>query len=304
MFTSGEKSFSAVEPRFSLLLSPVEQTRIFASLTAVNQFLHPYRASGVFAYYPTIFWYPSDKGIPPSTLLQASLGLQRGISEDLYVVTAEAFYEITQSLHEIDLRSLGNPNVDLYDAVLSGTGRSYGIELSIRKRAGDMTGSIMYTLARTEQMFPEINGDVFYRSPLDRRHEIQMEIAYQPDDMWLFGVLGVLVSGEAPISQAAMSASPPYVRDPGVAEAMAKFIDINGAKLPGFERLELKVACNFHLGQLPAQIAVRLVNGYGLLDPIGWELRPSSDLRFAWRAGLKEMRLFPLFPTVGMIVRF
>jgi len=128
---------------------------------------------------------------------------------------------------------------------------------------------------------------------------VQLDSEYRPLEGWLFGILGVLVSGEAPIASV-----PAADVIPTGQPAQRGFVDINGSKLPGFQRLELKVVYGFALGRFPGQIALRLVNGYGLLDPITWEIRPSSDPRFAWRASLKEMKLFPLFPTVGVTFRF
>jgi hypothetical protein len=90
----------------------------------------------------------------------------------------------------------------------------------------------------------------------------------------------------------------------GVSGASRFSPDLNGSKLPGFQRLELKAVYGFLIGGFQGQVALRFVNGYGLLDPIAWELRPSPDARFAWRASVREMKLFPLFPTVGLTVRF
>ena len=299
VFAGEKRSFSAVDPRFSLMVTPSEQTRVFASLTSVNQFVHTYRASGIFLFYPTVFWYPSADGVEPSTSLQVSLGLQRDLRGGVYVLTAETFYETTRNLHDIGLLSTIPPNADLYDAMLSGTGRSYGIELSVRKRTGDLTGSISYTLSRAEQRFAEVSGDAYAASRFDRRHEIQAEIEYRPDDTWLFGILGVLVSGEAPVS--ALASSVTYQGGQGASRFP---LELNGSKLPGFQRLELKAVYGFLLGGCQGQVALRFVNGYGLLDPIAWDLHPSGDARFLWRASVREMKLFPLFPTVGLTVRF
>lgn len=298
MFTGERRSFSAVDPRFSVLFSPSDQTKIFASLFAVNEFLHPYRGSGIFLYYPTVFWYPSGDRLEPSTSLQASLGIQRGVEEDRYVFSAESFFQTTQNLLDVAPPFMIPPAVDFPAAMRSGTGRSYGIEVSLRKRTGDLTGSISYTLARAEQTIAEIDGGAYHVSRFDRRHEIQADVEYRPGSHWLFGILGVIVSGEAPVT----GAEPEAFRVPGT--QILDFLDINGARLPGFQRLELKAIYSFTLGTFPGQIAVRFVNGYGLLDPITWELRPSADARFAWRARLNEMRLFPLFPTVGLNFRF
>ncbi len=303
MFTGEKRSFSAIEPRFSILVSPSDRTKLFASLFAVNEYLHPYRASGVFLYYPTVFWYPSAEGIEPSTSLQASLGIQRSSEKEQFVFSAETFYQTTQNLHDLPPLPAIPRGAELAGTLLSGTGRSYGLEISVHKRSGDLTGSISYTLSRAEQAFAEIQKGAYLASHYDRRHEIQASVEYRPDDHWLFGVLGLLVSGEAPIDNVVAANAVPTT--PGQqAMSAGEFIELNGAKLPGFQRLELKVVYSFTLGKFPGQVAVRLVNGYGLLDPIRWELRQSEDARFAWLAGLNEMKLFPLFPTMGLTFRF
>jgi hypothetical protein len=64
-FSGPGGSFSAVDPRVSLLFSPSDHAKLYASATSVNQFLHPYRNSGVFQYYPTLF-YPSTEAVAPT----------------------------------------------------------------------------------------------------------------------------------------------------------------------------------------------------------------------------------------------
>ncbi|MDH3252625.1 MAG: TonB-dependent receptor, partial [Ignavibacteria bacterium] len=99
-FVGEDATFSGVDPRFSLLFSPDDEWRLYTSLTAINQFIHPYRHSGIFLFYPTIFWYPSGNGIRPTTALQVSLGFEKAVEEGAYILSAESYYRITRNLHE------------------------------------------------------------------------------------------------------------------------------------------------------------------------------------------------------------
>ena len=92
--------------------------------------------------------------------------------------------------------------------------------------------------------------------------------------------------------------------NPFMSGAYAEPYDLNGGRLPGFQRLELQVVHRLSWRNLPIEAAVRLLNGYGLLDPFEWELRQSSDPRLRWRATFDPLPLFPLYPEVSLNVRF
>jgi hypothetical protein len=301
-FTAGGGSFSAVDPRFSLLVSPAGQTQLYASLTSINQFVHPYRNSGVFLLYPAIFWYPSNEKVKPSTSLQGTLGVQKWFGDNVYSMGAEFFYQVTNNLHEFAADTTITQMLDLNDAVLFGTGRTYGMEFSLRKRVGDLSGSISYTLSWARETFAELNNGESFVPWFDRRHELQISASYMPDQDWAIGALCVLASGQSPsFDPNILSVKERY--ESGVVFG-GDVIDVNGSRLPGFERLELKVVRRFSFAGLPCQVSLRLMNAYGLLDPFVWELRQSADVRLKWRATLDDLKLFPLFPTVGVAVRF
>ena len=99
-FSGAAGSFSAIDPRFSLLITLEDRTHLYTSLSAINQFMQPYRNSGVFLFYPAIFWYPSTGKMPPSTSLHATLGVERYFKDDAYILSAETYYRITNNLHE------------------------------------------------------------------------------------------------------------------------------------------------------------------------------------------------------------
>ncbi len=298
-FAGAKGSFSALDPRFSLLVSVDEQTRLYSSLSAVNQFIHPYRNSGVFLLYPAIFWYPSTEHVRPSTSLQLTLGVERG--DNALTFSAESYYRVTNNLHESGVDTAAGIRGDLNDAMIFGIGKVYGLGLSLRKRTGDLTGSISYTLSWASETFAELNGGKPFVPRFDRRHELQVALSYAPGERWVFGVLSVLASEQS------ASFSPrilqPVVID-GALVRSAEVVDLNGSRLPGFQRLELKMLYRFVLWGLPSQVSLRLLNGYGLLDPYQMELQNSTDVRLRWKAGLRDLKLFPLFPALGFAVRF
>ena len=102
-------------------------------------------------------------------------------------------------------------------------------------------------------------------------------------------------------------ASAPVADRTGVGVAMnfaGDLADVNGSRLPGFERLEVHILRRLAIGGLTGYLSLELINGYGLLDPVSWEFSPGSDQRLMWRARLRHVDLFPLFPVLGLSVRF
>jgi hypothetical protein len=295
-FTGEKGAFSAVDPRFSLLAFMDNGWRLVTSMTAINQFVHPYRNSGLFLFYPTIFWYPSTDRVRPSHAVQVSLGTVKEFAGDAFVCSAESYYRVTHNLHEFGFDTSLAPTRDLDDVILYGKGEVYGVELSLQKRTGSLTGSVSYSFSRATNEFAEINEGRPYHPRFDRRHEVQVALLYVLNDHWAFGGTGVLATDQSP------SIAPRIIREIGISPAEA--IDLNGSRLPGFQRIELRVLHNFEWWGWPLQATLRLLNGYGLLDPFAWELRNDPDVRLKWRATLDDAGLFPRYPTLGLSVRF
>ncbi|MGA9120782.1 MAG: TonB-dependent receptor, partial [Bacteroidota bacterium] len=305
-FTGGQGSMSAVDPRFSLLFSPGEETRVYASFSTVNQFIHSYRNSGVFLLYPAIFWYPSGENVKPSTSLQFRVGAEKGWNGDEFVGSAECYYRVVENLHDFGLDTTLTQTRNLEDDILYGTGKSYGLAFTLRRRIGDLTGSIGYTLSWGSNRFPSLNGGNAFAPRFDRRHEVQFSASFAPDQDWRIGLLAVLAIESInlfpqPVAQLAAYQSP---KARSAAGTPAWLVDVNGERYPGFQRLELQVLRAFSLAQMHCTLSLRLMNAYGLLDPFVWQLQDNPDVRLKWNAALQNLKLFPLFPTVGLTVKF
>jgi hypothetical protein len=310
-FTSEKGSFSAIDPRFSLLVSFDEQTRFYSSFSAINQFIHPYRQSGVFLIYPAIFWYPSTETARPSTSLHVTLGMERSLKDDAYIVSMETYYRITNNLHEFGLDSIPAQAKDLEQLLLLGTGRMYGITCSVRKRTGDLTGVLTYNFSWSGETFTKINGGSEFNPPFDRRHELQGVVSYEAGENWVLSALCVIISKQSSIiTPNVVQSGDGKTREELLATEMKNadmayngFVDINGSKLPGFQRLELDVTRRFFLLNLSCQFSLRFMNSYGLLDPFIWKLQNTMD-GLKWNASLREQNLFPLYPALEIMVRF
>ena len=304
-FIGRTSTLSGIDPRFALHIAFTPATRAYLTFASINQFMHPYRNSGTFLFYPTPFWYPSDGDISPTTSVQFALGMTRDMGSGDVVLGIEGFYRYASRLH--DAQWTGTVPRDLPDVIITGNGRAYGVDASLRKRTGPLSGAISYTISHTERWFGEVRGGVPFIPPFSPSHEIHLSIGYVPDDAWLLGALAVLDPGSwesAGFETGSVSPSSPADVSGVRFAVQGEFNDVNGSRLPGFERLELHVSRRIAFGGFSGSVSFRLINGYGLLDPVEWIYTPNPDHLLAWRSRIRKLALFPLFPVIGLSLRF
>jgi hypothetical protein len=294
-------SFSGIDPRFSLAVGLSDRSTLYASFSSISQYQHPYRSSGFFLIYPPIFWYPSTDAVKPSTAVQASLGIQTGWGEGSYGFSAETFYRVTRNQHGFYQNASDGQPAILTDVLRLGSGYNYGLELGLRKQIGDVRWSLSYTLAWAEEQYDDIRGGKRFASQFDRRHEVQAAFMWAPAEGWGIGALAVLTSDDNLEAGYTVAAAPPAFSDPS-SEAIGA-VDVNGGRLPGFQRLEVEILRTFKIDRLVCQASLKLLNAYGLVDPFALDLR-AAPTGVTWRARLEDLDFFPLFPSFSLSVRF
>lgn len=84
----------------------------------------------------------------------------------------------------IKTESQCSPVFNLESLILQGKGKSYVLELILRKNFGKLTGWVSYTLSKTETMVPGINNDRWYKAANDRRNDIAVVTLYDFNDKW------------------------------------------------------------------------------------------------------------------------
>lgn len=307
-FVAQQGSFSAVDPRFSFLVSPADDLRLYSTFTAVNQFVHPYRNSGIFLFYPSIFLYPSTDRIRPSTSLQVSLGAEKNVREGRYRLAVETYYRTTQNLHEFIFDTTAVTS--LSEALILGEGTMYGMELTVEKRFDVLAGSLRYSYSSARNRFSALNNGQPFTPRFDRRHELYARLSYSIDPNWTLGFTCLLSSNAFPLfvpigSTSDKSAAVPTDRLNILPQSQyAEPYDLNGGRLPGFQRLELSLQHRFRSFGFESEATLRFLNGYGLVDPFVWQIRQNTDTRLKWRAIVDAPPLFPLYPVVSLGVQF
>lgn len=218
-----------VEPRISMNLVLDERSSVKASYGRSTQNLH--LLSNSTADNPTDRWIPSSNTIKPGISDQISLGYFANFKENAYEFSVETYYKSLQN--QIDYRDGADLmlNGDVESQLLFGSGRAFGLELLLKKKIGQLTGWIGYTLSRSEKKFDEINNGNPFPARQDRTHDLSIVGAYQLTEKWALSAAWVYSTGNA-------------VTFPGgkyeiAGNVLNYYTERNGYRMPPYHRLDL-----------------------------------------------------------------
>lgn len=187
--------YGNLEPRIAARYSLTENTSIKASYNRMAQYIH--LMSNTQASVPLDVWTPSTNNIRPQIGDQVALGYFRNFSfrRNEFEFSAEAFYKVMQNqIDYIDGADL-LLNRELESELLPGDGRSYGLELFLKKRKGKINGWVSYTLSRSERQVAGINNREWYPTRFDKAHNLYIAANYELSQKWSFSANFIYSSG-------------------------------------------------------------------------------------------------------------
>ncbi|MEW7278329.1 carboxypeptidase-like regulatory domain-containing protein [Aquimarina sp. 2201CG1-2-11] len=160
-----------------------EDFSIKAAYNKTYQFIHT--LSNNTTVSPIDTWKLSDLNIKPQSSQQYSLGLYKNFNEAIYEVSLESFYKRSKNILDFKTGAKTLLNENIENEVLQGKGKSYGIELLLKKQKGKLYGWLGYTYSRSliqlDSQFSEdrVNGGEFFPSNFDKPHDISAVLNYK-----------------------------------------------------------------------------------------------------------------------------
>ncbi len=230
------KSFTGLEPRVSARWSLTESSSIKASYNRTRQYIH--LISNTTASQPLDIWRPSGPFVEPQTADQIAGGYFRNFRENVYEASVEAYYKKMNNLIDYFDGAHLTFNNNLETELLKGKGRSYGVELMVRKRTGRLTGWLGYTWSRTERQVPGlgggdpgINNGEYYPANNDKAHDLTLTTVYALKPRWSLSTNFALSTGTPTTF--------PISRYEFANFTVPQYETRNGARLPAYHRLDL-----------------------------------------------------------------
>lgn len=262
------KTYFNVEPRIVAAYVFGNESSVKASLSRTTQNLHLLSNSNFSE--PTDLWLPSSEYIKPEIADQISFGYFRNIQDNMYEFSTEVYYKKLQN--QIDLRDGAQieANTNVEKEVLSGKGRAFGLEILIKKKKGEFTGWIGYTISRTERQISQINNGKYYPARQDRLHDLSIVGIYQFNSRWSFSANWVYYTGNA--------ATFPSGKYEINGQTVNYYTERNGYRLPAYHRLDIGATFQRKkTKKFESSWTFSLYNAYGRENPFLITFQESKD---------------------------
>lgn len=191
--------FGGFEPRLSLRINTGKTSSFKVSFTKTRQYLH--LISNTTAISPVDFWKLADNFVPPQISTQIAAGYFRNFHDNMFETSVEVYSKKLQNLVEYKNGATLLLNQTLEADLLSARGKAYGVEFSVQKTKGTITGLISYTYSRTfakvNSAYPsdQINKGAWFPSTVDRPNNISVSTQWHWARGWTFGANFVYTTG-------------------------------------------------------------------------------------------------------------
>lgn len=239
-FESGElikayDGLEGLEPRLSINYRLSDENSLKASYNRTRQYIH--LISNTSSPTPVDLYRPSGTYIRPATVNQVALGYFQNFEQNTYEFSIEGYYKLFNNI--VDYRNGADLifNETIETEILRGEGRSYGLELLLRKNQGRFTGWLSYTLSRTENrvdnLDPQIaiNAGAWYPANYDKLHDFSIVLNYQLTEKWDLSANFVYQTGR-PVT-------PPEGRFQYETFSVPVYRDRNSFRIPDYHRLDI-----------------------------------------------------------------
>ncbi len=315
-FNNEGTTYFGLEPRAAFNYSFTKKFSFKASYARMYQYLHLVAAAGL--TLPTDVWYPSTEKVKPQRSDQVAAGINYLLSKDL-LFSVETYYKwLDNQIEFVDgARLFANDNLEEEFAI--GRGKAYGLEVSLEKTEGQLTGWIGYTYARIrrgefETLDPSgIFSQQGYFSPIyDRRHDLSIVLFYELSRK--INLTSTFVYGSGDLRWMPLGRFTFQDVYGGNFEAVVPlYADRNNYRLAPYNRLDLGLIINFFPKWGESDLTINIINLYNrrnaffvYFDPSFREVTDTEGNVFEIPTGIqaKQVSLFPILPSLTYNFKF
>jgi len=287
------QSYFEYEPRISFSYLLNETSSVKASYNRMAQYLH--LLSNSTSGQPTDTWMPSSTNLKPQVVNQYSLGYFKNFDDNKFEFSVEGYFKTMDNVadYEDGTDILLNENIEAY--ILSGIGRSYGLELFFQKKYGKFTGWISYTLSRTERKIDGINHDNWYPAKYDKPHDLSIVGIYQLNKRLSISATWIYYTGNA--------VTFPSGKYEYEGNQIPYYTERNGYRMPNYHRLDL----NLHLDgkakkRFQSSWDFSIYNAYNRYNAYSITFQESETVPGATEA--VKLSLFGIVPSISWNFKF
>ena len=286
------KTYVNPEPRASVKFSINDYHNIKAGFSIATQNIHGIRSTT--STFPFDRYALSSASVKPERAIQYSAGYAGMTPDGAWDWSVEGYFKSIDNVYDYKDGMSMFSRVNLESIILGGRGRSYGLELMLRKNTGKLTGWISYTLSRTETRIPGINDGRWYNASNDRRNDLAVVAIYNFNSKWNVSASWTFSSGRpltAPDEKYEIAGTTCYY-----------FSGRNTYKTPPSHRLDLSVSYTLKGRKVTSVFTVGIYNAYAYQSPFVIYFEDDSTKPSGTRA--VQQSLFGILPSISYTLKF
>jgi hypothetical protein len=315
-WSAGGATRAFFAPRLALkrFLGSERSAAVKLALGRYTQFLHAIDDESL--PFGNHTWVLAGPTLPIVISDQVQLGVEKFWGEE-WSASAEPYYRDFRGLAALNTADdLNDPS----DDYLTGTGRSYGLDLQLRKGTGRLTGWTTLSLLKAERTFPDLLSGgwedlpptMTYAPRFDRRVDLDVVLQLALPGATEFGLrfnFGTGIPYTRPVAQHIWWEYDPVNRvyrissaggdDPGSAPLMVVVGPRNGVRYPAYHRADVSLRRTFEKGWGKATPYLQVLNVYNRKNPLFYFFDYSGS-----PATMSGISMFPVLPTIGVEVSF
>ncbi len=172
-------TYSNLEPRFSARLKLSENGSFKAGYSRTAQYFNQIFNSD--SPTPSSQWQLATPYVKPNLSHNFSAGYFHNLKDNNWETSFEVYYRDIDRL--FDYRDFAQliANEHIETELLSGIGRAYGAELSLKRKLGTWNGWLSYTYSKSERQVLGINRGDWYSSNFDKPHDFSLILNFNPN---------------------------------------------------------------------------------------------------------------------------
>ncbi len=193
--------------------------------------------------------------------------------------------------------SIGLDNID--NNLTFGDGKSYGSELFLAKRRGNLNGWVGYTYSKTTRQFDNLNDGNWYYAKYDRPHDLSVVLNYQISDRLNLSTVFVYASGNSLTIPKSM-----YIIDGNL---ITEWGDLNSYRMDPYHRMDLALTLkNKPQKKFSSSWTLSIYNIYNRKNPYFIYFETDGLLGGTENVEIKaqQVSLFPIIPSISWNFNF
>ena len=286
------KTYFSPEPRAAVRFNINDFHNIKAGFSLTSQSLHGLRAT--MTTFPFDRYALTSANVKPEITRLYSMGYSGMTPDGTWDWSAEFYYKDLRNVYDYRDGVSMFSRISLESLILGGRGRSFGMELLVRKNIGNFTGWISYTLSKTDTRIADINNGRWYRASNDRRNDLSMVGMYRFNRKWTVSASWTYSSGRpltAPDAKYEIDGFTCYY-----------YSQRNSYMTPPSHRLDLSATLTIEKKKTTSILSFGAFNAYAYYSPFVVYFEDDPGKPSGTRA--VQQSLFGIVPSVSYTLKF